>query len=199
MAIAPLDGARDGARSGESGLRLVRGDRPVGAAPRGTARHAASELTEALRRSRAAHPTAQAVRTPLRVPTGPRPGAVGAERAIARRVATIERRAARRTSHRAATMARRRSTAGLGTVVAAIVLLALPLHALGAVTLDGRPTPGGVPAGLAPGSVYVVQSGDSIASIAQRVNPAQTATIEHELVASTGSRTVVPGEHVVVP
>lgn len=199
MAIAPLDGARDGARIDESGLRLVLGDRPGGAAPRGTARHAASERTEALRRSRAAHPTAQAVGTPLRVPSGSRPGAVGAERAIARRLATIEESAARRTSTRAATLARRRRIAGLGTVVAALVLLALPLHALGAVTLDGRPTPGGVPAGLAPGSVYVVQSGDSIASIAQRVNPAQAATIEHELVASTGSRIVVPGEHVVVP
>jgi hypothetical protein len=198
MAIAPLDGAGDGARIGEPGLRLVRGGRPIGAAPRGTARHAVSERTGALRRSRAAHPTAQSVATPLGVTTVSVPGAVGTERAIALR-AGIDERASRRTLPRAATLARRRRTAGLGAVVAALVLLAMPLHALGAVTLDGRPTPGGVPAGLAPGSVYVVQSGDSIASIAQRVNPAQAATIEHALVASTGSRTVVPGEHVVIP
>jgi LysM repeat protein len=87
----------------------------------------------------------------------------------------------------------------MSAAVVAIGLLAMPLHALGAVTLDGRPTPGGVPAGLAPGSVYVVQPGDTIASIAQRVNRAETASIGRDLAASTGSRVVVPGEHVAIP
>ncbi len=202
MAIAPLNATRDAAGLDESGLRLVRGGRPTGAGPRGSARHAATERTEALRRSRAAHPTARPRTGPVVLPAS-RLTAGASRRGLVGPLATRELdpavRTSSRTSSRAATPARRRRTAGLGTAVVALVLLAMPLHALGAVTLDGRPTPGGVPAGLDPGSVYVVQSGDSIASIAQRVNPSQAATIERELVASTGSRAVVPGEHVVIP
>jgi LysM repeat protein len=199
MAIAPLDDTKDGARSDGSGLRLVRGDRPAGATTRGTARHAASERTEALRRSRAAHPTAQSVGVPLRVPSAHGPTVEGARRATARRPAAIRRGTASRAPTSSSTLARRQRTAGAGAVLVALVLLALPLHALGAVSLDGRATPGGVPGGLAAGSVYVVQPGDTIASIAARVNLSQAAAIERDLVASTGSRTVVPGEHVVIP
>lgn len=200
MAIAPLGDERDGARTGEPGLRLVRGGRPVGAATRGTARHAATERTEALWRSKAAHPTARALGAlPPVAWTAPPPAPLRTTLAADRRRAAVGGLATRSTSVRAASLARRRRTAGLGTVVVALVLLALPLHALGAETLDGRATPNGVPAGLAPGSVYVAQPGDSIASIAQRVDPSQAAAIAGELAASTGSRTVVPGEHVVIP
>jgi LysM repeat protein len=199
MAIAPLDDARGGGGSDERGLHLVRGGRPVGAAPQGTARHAASSQTEALRRSRASHPTAQSVGVPLRVPAASAPRVVGPRPATARRPVAIATDTAPRSSPSSATLARRRRIAGAGAVLVALVLLALPLHALGAVTLDGRSTPGGVPAGLAPGSVYVVQSGDTISSIAERVNPSRAAAIGRDLVASTGSRVVVPGEHVVIP
>jgi len=102
-------------------------------------------------------------------------------------------------SVRAQTLARRRRTVAVGVVLAAVVLLAMPLRALGAVTVDGRATPAGVAAGLAPGSIYVVQPGDSLRSIAVRVNPAALAVVEHELAASTGSSVLVPGEHVVIP
>ncbi len=94
---------------------------------------------------------------------------------------------------------RRRLAAGvaLGVVV---VMLALPLRALGTVTVSGQQTPGGTPAGLIDGSVYVVQSGDTLSSIAHRINPgadqgALVAKMAHEV----GSNEVVPGEHVVLP
>jgi hypothetical protein len=87
----------------------------------------------------------------------------------------------------------------VAVVVAALILLALPLRALGAVTVDGRATPGGAPAGLAPGAAYVVQPGDTLRTIALRVNPAALRSIESALARSIGSRTVVPGERVVIP
>ena len=191
MAIAPLDDPRGGHEGEERGLRLVRGGRPTAAPTRGTALHAASDRTIALRRARAAHPTARSVARPLMVPAP--------ERRMARVPTPLGRDEERQVATRAATLTRRRRTVGVGVVLAALVLLAMPLHALGAVTLDGRPTPGGTVAGLAPGSVYVVQPGDTIASIASRVDPAAARGIAREVAASTGSSTVVPGEHVVIP
>jgi LysM repeat protein len=208
MAIAPLGEGAGHEHDPRHGLRLVRGGRPTGAAPRRTARHAAlgaeSPLRrvpdrEALRRSRADHPTAQPVRS-----TRPgRPGASGVGATAAHVAMDPARFRTARPSpavhRRASSVAVRRRAAGLGVVVVALVLLALPLRALGAVTVDGRPTPGAVPAGLAPGSVYVVQAGDTLASIAARVNPAAAPAIARELAVATGASTVVPGEHVVVP
>jgi len=75
----------------------------------------------------------------------------------------------------------------------------MPLRALGAVTVNGQGTPNGVPAGLAPGSVYVVQPGDTVRTIAARVNPAELAVITREIAATIGSSTVVPGEHITIP
>jgi hypothetical protein len=187
MAIAPLDDPR----GEERGLRLVRGGRPAGAAPRGIARHAASDRTLALRRSRAAHPTARALPRPTIAPVP--------ERRAAWATASLQPMVERQIATRTATLARRRRTAGFGIVLVALVLLAMPLRALGAVTLDGRATPNGTVAGLAPGALYVVQAGDTMTSIARRVNPAAAPAIARELVASTGSSTVVPGEHVVIP
>jgi len=104
-----------------------------------------------------------------------------------------------RPSVRAQTLARRRRTLAIGVVLAAVTLLAMPLRAIGAITVDGRPTPAGVPAGLAPGSIYVVHNGDTLRSIALRVNPAELASIEQQLAASTGSTHLVAGEHVTIP
>lgn len=189
MAIAPLDDPR-GDHEGEGrALRLVRGGRPSASPTRGTARHAASDRTLELRRARAAHPTARPLAPPTAAPVP--------QRLVAR--PTLEHHQEHRVATTTSTLVRRRRTAGVGVVLAALVLLAMPLHALGAVTLDGRATPGGTVAGLAPGSVYVVQPGDSIASIAERVSPADARGIARELAASTGSATVVPGEHVVIP
>jgi 4-hydroxy-3-methylbut-2-en-1-yl diphosphate synthase IspG/GcpE len=95
--------------------------------------------------------------------------------------------------------ARRRRAAGVVVTLAAVALLALPIHVLGAVTLAGQETPGAVPAGLAPGSVVVVQPGDTVRSLAMRINPSAAAQIARAIVAEVGSPTLVPGEHVVVP
>jgi hypothetical protein len=94
---------------------------------------------------------------------------------------------------------RRRRATGVAVTLVAVALLALPIRALGAVTLAGQDTPGAVPAGLAPGSTIVVQSGDTIRSVAMRVNPTDAAQIARALVAEVGSTTLVPGEHVVIP
>ena len=85
------------------------------------------------------------------------------------------------------------------TVLAAVTLLALPVRALGAVTLAGQETPGAVPAGIAPGSVIVVQPGDTIRSLAVRINPGAVAQTARAIALEIGSSTLVPGEHVLVP
>jgi hypothetical protein len=80
-----------------------------------------------------------------------------------------------------------------------VVGLCLPLKALGTVTVSGQATPGGAPAGLADGSIYVVQRGDSLASIAQRINPARQTQLVEQMIKELGSSTVVAGEHLVLP
>ena len=85
------------------------------------------------------------------------------------------------------------------SVLAAVVLLALPIHALGAVTVAGQATPDAAPAGLAPGSTIVVQPGDSIDSVAMRINPSDAVQLERSLANEVGSNTLVPGEHIVIP
>jgi hypothetical protein len=46
---------------------------------------------------------------------------------------------------------------------------------------------------------YVVQSGDTINSIARDVNPIDPAQARSLLVHELGSTVVVPGEHVLIP
>jgi LysM repeat protein len=85
-------------------------------------------------------------------------------------------------------------------VVSLVVLLVLPLRALGTVTVSGQPTPGGTPAGLMDGSVYVVQPGDTLSSIAHRINPSgDQRAMAAQMASEVGSSVVVPGEHVVLP
>jgi LysM repeat protein len=211
MAIAPIEGTTS--ERPARGLRVLEGGRRAGAPPRGTALHARDGRAEALRRSRAAHPTAatrvERTSAPVANPAellGDRRGADrGADRlrsdhqiAGAPRRAVAEAQARGDVGRRAQAVARRR-IAGVAVVLAAVALLAMPLRALGAVTVAGQPTPAGVPAGLAPGSVYVVQPGDTLRSIALQVNRAEPATIEHELATSTGTPVVVAGEHVTIP
>jgi hypothetical protein len=85
---------------------------------------------------------------------------------------------------------RRRIVVG---VVAAglLVLLMLPIRALG-----GRSVAAAAPAA---GHVYVVQNGDSLATIAARVDPSRSAALLHRLASEVGSTVVVPGEHLLIP
>jgi hypothetical protein len=69
--------------------------------------------------------------------------------------------------------------------------LAIPVSALAGTS---GPT-------LAPGEIYTVHPGDTLASIALRLDPsaAQEARLVGEMSAQTGSRTVVVGERIVLP
>ena len=84
----------------------------------------------------------------------------------------------------------RRMVLGL-VVVGLLVLLALPLRGIG-----GSPIAGSAPAA---GQEYVVQNGDTLTSIAQRVDPGHVAGLAQRLAAEAGSSTIVPGEHLLIP
>jgi LysM domain len=80
----------------------------------------------------------------------------------------------------------------LGLVaVGLLVVLALPIRAIGGHTIAGSAP--------AAGQVYVVQNGDSLASIARQVAPDHTPSLVQRLAAETGSTTIVPGEHLLIP
>jgi len=87
------------------------------------------------------------------------------------------------------TPARRRRVVLAGmTAVALLVVLMLPLRALGGTTVT--PTAG---------REYVVRSGDTLASIAARVGPRNVAGLERRLADEVGSTVLVPGEHLLIP
>ena len=94
---------------------------------------------------------------------------------------------------------RRRVVAGVAAGVL-LVLLALPVQALGGVTATGKAAPGGVVAGLADGSLYVVQPGDTVASVAHELNPAgDQGALQAKIRGVVGSSVLVPGEHILLP
>jgi hypothetical protein len=108
-------------------------------------------------------------------------------------------RAERVAARRSVLAERRRRSAAVAVGVLAIVLLALPLRAFAAETVDGRVTPGAAPAGLQPGLTYVVTQGETIRSIANQIPGANLALVERQLVAELGSSNLVVGEHFVAP
>jgi predicted Zn-dependent protease len=67
----------------------------------------------------------------------------------------------------------------------------LPLRSLGGRTI----------AGAAPttGQEYVVRPGDTIASIAARVDGSNVTGMARRLASEAGSTVVVPGEHLLIP
>jgi LDH2 family malate/lactate/ureidoglycolate dehydrogenase len=76
-------------------------------------------------------------------------------------------------------------------VAVLLVLLMLPLRALGGSTLAD--------AGPAVGQTYIVKAGDTLASIAQRTGVGNVAVLTSQLATETGSSVVVPGEHIRIP
>ena len=76
-------------------------------------------------------------------------------------------------------------------VVALLVLLMLPITALG-----GRTVAGSVPVA---GQEYVVRSGDTLASIAGRGGGGHVAGLERQMAAEVGANVLVPGEHLLIP
>lgn len=189
MAIAPLEEANKRRSPGSSAptLRLVAGGRPATAPARRTAIHAAPDVREVPRRSRDAHPSAQ------------RRGGGATARDDAPTLGQVAQSAPRIRAAAVSAKTRRRRAGGAAVALLAIALLSMPVHAFGGVTLAGQSTPGAVPAGVAPGSVIVVQAGDTIRSLAARINPNAVAQIARQIAAEVGSRTLVPGERVVAP
>jgi hypothetical protein len=86
---------------------------------------------------------------------------------------------------------RRRRLVLAAVVVALLVLLALPIRALGGSTL--------AQAAPAQGQEYIVKAGDTLTSIATRADPAHSGSLTERLVRETGTSLVVPGEHVFIP
>jgi hypothetical protein len=80
----------------------------------------------------------------------------------------------------------------VGVVLAILLfLLALPIRALGGSTL-AQAAPG-------QGQEYIVKAGDTLASIANRADPAHAPSLTSELARETGTSSVVPGEHIFIP
>ncbi len=98
-------------------------------------------------------------------------------------------------SHGRASAVVRRRRALLGLVVGALlVLLALPVGAIGGRALPSRTI------ALRSGTEYVVRPGDTLWSIALRLDPTgDPRTVVARLAAETGSDTIVPGEHLRLP
>jgi hypothetical protein len=103
-----------------------------------------------------------------------------------------------RRARRAALQRRRRTILVSGAVAALAVGLALPIGALGGAPAPS-PHPGTRPA-TAGEIVYVVQPGDTLWSIAARLDRGgNPRALAEALARETGSATVVPGERIVVP
>ncbi len=93
---------------------------------------------------------------------------------------------------------RRRLLAGLALVIS-LGILAMPGRSFGGVTDTGLPTDLASGSTLAPGSVYVVHSGDTLYTIARQINPLDVTRAAKVLAAELGSSVVVAGEHVLIP
>ena len=104
----------------------------------------------------------------------------------------------RRAARARMTRLRRRSLAGLALVLS-LGVLAMPGRSFGGVTDTGLPTDLATCGTLAPGSVYVVQPGDTLHSIARQVNPLDVVRAAKVLAGELGSTVVVAGEHVLIP
>lgn len=106
----------------------------------------------------------------------------------------LERRAAR-----ARMMQRRRRSLVALALMVGLGVLAWPGHAFGGTTGAGLPTDLATSSTLASGMDYVVQPGDTVASIALLMNPIDPVrarvALEHELRSSV----VIAGEHVLIP
>ncbi|MGH8979963.1 MAG: LysM peptidoglycan-binding domain-containing protein [Acidimicrobiales bacterium] len=100
-----------------------------------------------------------------------------------------------RRTRRVAAVRRRRRVLLCTLVAGLVVLLALPLGALGGAA--PAPTGGAVAAGV---TVYVVQPGDTLWSIASRFDRGGDPRPLAEAIAEqTHSMTVVPGERIAIP
>lgn len=106
---------------------------------------------------------------------------------------------AQRRQARARMLRRRRRTYVALLLVLGLAILSWPGHAFGGTTSAGLPTDLANGSVLASGMAYVVQPGDTVASIARLVNPVDPALARTALANELGSTVVVAGEHVLIP
>ena len=99
------------------------------------------------------------------------------------------------TRRRVSPEVRRRRTL-LALMGLGVAVLALPLGGSG----GGSHTAGSAAAAIAAGTTYTVESGDTLWSIAQRVDPSgDPRPLVERMAAEIGTYQVVPGEHVAIP
>jgi hypothetical protein len=132
-----------------------------------------------------------ATRPPLRLLSIPGESGRAADRGA--NIPRIDRAAAPRRRWSPGRRARLRRTAMIVVLAGLVGGLAVPVSALAGT--------GATPSSpLAPGSTYVVQPGDTLWSIATRLDPTgDPRSIVGRLAAETGSETVVVGEHIALP
>ena len=106
---------------------------------------------------------------------------------------------ANRRAARARMKVRRRRSALAVLVLASLVLLAWPGHAFGGTNGVGLSTDLASSSTLSSGMVYVVQPGDTLATIARTLNPVNPSVARSALVAELHASVVITGEHVLIP
>lgn len=131
-----------------------------------------------------------ATRPPLRLLSNPGEGGRAADRV---RVRPAGRALRSRHGWSVARRARLRRTGLFVLLVAMLGTLSVPVSVLAGT--GGAPTPS-----LLHGSTYTVRPGDTLRSIAARLDPTgNPRSIVGQLAAETGSDTVVAGEHIALP
>jgi hypothetical protein len=106
---------------------------------------------------------------------------------------------ANRRAARARMKQRRRRSAIAALVVGSLVLLAWPGHAFGGTNGVGLSTDLASSSTLSSGMVYVVQTGDTVNTIATLADPVDPSLARRALINELRSSVIVAGEHVLIP
>lgn len=128
------------------------------------------------------------------VPVGRELHVVASEAPFRQGPLVAQRRAARARMHR-----RRRRTLAILAIAASLAVLIFPGHAFGGTNASGVSSDQLGAGALTPGSIYVVESGDTLTSIARLVNPWNPRQAQEVLTHELKSSVVVVGEHIEIP